>query len=147
MQRIQKIFSLLESSPTGHSQKRDIEKILSLKLKNKLIFFCSDSFDIDNSTLKILAKQNDVIFLHISDIFEDTLKGEGLKTLKNLTQSFSISLRDEGKIHAYQKLRESKKHDFRQTLRSLGIETVSFITESHIYALILELMKRRESRR
>lgn len=51
----------------------DIEKLLSLKLKNKLIFLCSDRFDFEVTPLKILAKQNDIILLHISDIFEDTL--------------------------------------------------------------------------
>jgi hypothetical protein len=52
----------------------DLSFLSSSKIKSTLTFVISDKLDIDHQSLKIVKLKNDIVYIHVSDSFEDTLE-------------------------------------------------------------------------
>lgn len=53
-----------------------VESLCEKRIKNHLVFFFTDSLELpEQSHFRSLAEQNDCIFIHIFDTFENTLAG------------------------------------------------------------------------
>ncbi len=124
---------------------------LSLDFLNKknithsLTFIITDRFDIDEKSLKIANIKNDIIFVHISDTFENTLQGTGIKTLSDGVSEISINLDDTKKKNIYIQKREQKMQELKMKLLRSGIDSMFIDDTKNPYTTILQLMKQREA--
>ena len=78
-QRIYNDFEmfLTKTVRTESSLKGVIEDLCEKRVRNHLIFIFSDSLELPKeSYFRSLAEQNDCIFIHIFDTFENTLEGK-----------------------------------------------------------------------
>ncbi len=59
-----------------------IEKLCEKRIKNHLVFIISDSLELPNDEyIRSIAMQNDCVFIHIFDSFENTLSGDNTHLL------------------------------------------------------------------
>ncbi len=118
-----------------------------LRVKNNLIFYYTDSFEVDISSLKVLAFQNDIIIVHIFHSFENTLLNT--KESQFLFSSFwwdtlAIDTISDKKRQEYRTFRENKIENFKDTLSKIGIDYLLLDERSDVANECMKLMRRRE---
>jgi len=97
-----------------------IDWLYATKTKNHLIFFLTDSLEtIDIKKMRALSQKNDIIWLHIFDSFENTLKSN-LPVKLTDKKSSVIATQDTKKQHQYEQLRTEKLTAFEKQIRACG---------------------------
>jgi uncharacterized protein (DUF58 family) len=127
--------------------KKQIFTFSQLRVKNNLIFYYTDSFEIDIGSLKILAFQNEIIVVHIFHSFENTLLNT--KESQFLFSSFwwdtlAIDTISDKKRQEYTKLRVNKIENFKNNLSKIGIDYLLLDEKSDVGNECMKLMRRRE---
>ncbi|MCH8518267.1 DUF58 domain-containing protein [Candidatus Gracilibacteria bacterium] len=104
-----------------------LKEFVEKKQKRAIYVIISDSLDIEEKSLKALSQLHDVIYLHISSSFENTLKGDGLQSLLGETRYF-LDLDNESHKNTYQTRRIKELGDFKRKLHSYKIRVGIFET-------------------
>ncbi len=133
----------LSTSPSSVDSVLSLESLLSKNLKKSVIFVISDSMTLDEWSFKTAAKKHDIIFIHLSSYFEDTLQGEGLYSIYSGNLKRSIDLQDNKKKKLYQQKRKQQKEDFSYKLKWYGIDSMFLNERSSLFESFLTLMKTR----
>lgn len=123
----------------------DLSFLSSSKIKNTLTFVISDKLDIDHQSLKIAKLKNDIVYIHVSDSFEDTLEWTWIKIFSNGSHEIAIDLDNTKKKEKYIQERNQKKQEFQSLLESYKIDCLWLNEKINPYSAILQLMKKRES--
>ena len=121
-----------------------LDFLLKNPLKKSIIFIISDSLEIDERSFKIAALKHDLIFLHISDHFENTLEWWGVQTIRGFGGNISLNLWDTKKKQLYQKRRSEQLQNFSKKLKKLWISSAFFDEWKSVFWEFLALMKQRE---
>lgn len=111
------------------------------KKKKSIYIIISDSLDIEEKSFRALALLHDVIFLHISSSFENTLYWSWVRALSG-THTRVIDLDNTTKREQYIIRRKKQLSDFKKHLRAMNIRVWLF--ESW-YNPSLELIKTLDS--
>ena len=114
------------------------------KIKNTLIFVISDKLELDEKSLKIAKLKNDIIYIHVSTDFENTLSGQGMHFFQNGKQELCIDLDDTKKRGQYIKMRQKKLEKMKRELLTKNIDSIFINETKNPYKEILALMKKRE---
>lgn len=120
-----------------------VSSLMNPKLKRSIIFIISDSMNIDEKSFKIAWLKHDLIFIHISSYFEDTLSDDWISYMRWLWWNISIDLSDESKKQEYQKLRQDTKNNFSFQLKKIWIDSMFVNEQSSLAGEFLKLMKKR----
>lgn len=122
-----------------------LDFLLKNPMKRSVIFVVSDNLNIDEKSFRQSALKHDVVFVHISSHFENTLEWQWISRLQT-SQNFSLSidLDDEKKRKIYKKKRQEKLLTFSQTLKKYKIDSVFIDEGKSIFTEFLKLMKQRE---
>lgn len=140
-----KIFQSIPQTPSDFiNTKIDLSFLIRRNTKKTLLFVISDSLEVDESSFKILSLQHDIIYIHISDTFENTLDGSGIHTLSDGVSEISVDLDNTKKKQLYRKIRQEKMTQLKYTLLQYHIESVFISNSDNPYQKILQLMKQRE---
>lgn len=121
-----------------------LDFLMKNPLKKSIVFIISDSLDIDEKSFKIASLKHDVIYLHISDYFENTLEGRWVDTLRGASWSIAVNLGNTKKKQIYQKKRQEQLQSFSRQLRKLWIASAFFDETESVFSQLLKLMKQRE---
>jgi hypothetical protein len=60
--------------PRGQREKMNFQNILHIQEKKSILFFISDSLEVDERYFKALCLKHDIVYIHISSLFENTLE-------------------------------------------------------------------------
>ena len=113
-------------------------------MKRSVVFVVSDSLNIDEKSFKLAALKHDVVYVHVSSNFENTLDGKWISRLRWFTRWFSIDLDDEKKRLEYALKRKEKLDNFSKKLKKYWVDSIFLDEDTSIFAEFLKLMKRRE---
>jgi len=117
-----------------------LEKIYK-NTKNKLVFILTDKFDFKQDIFKLLSYQNNIVFVHIFDYFENNLSSEKKNFNLWFMNSFlNINLSDE-KIEKFRNLRKDKIIEFKKQLNKLKIRYIYLDTKSDIFKEFMRFFK------
>ncbi|MDA9128993.1 DUF58 domain-containing protein [Candidatus Gracilibacteria bacterium] len=133
-----------QKTPQSGSKKISLDFLLKSQMKRNIIFVVSDTLDIDEKSFKIAALKHDVVYLHISSHFENTLEGGGVEGVRGFGGASSINLGDIKKKKLYQEKRREQLQKFSKKLRKLGIHSAFFDEKKSIFGEFFALMKERE---
>lgn len=122
----------------------NIDFLLKNPLKKSIIFVISDSLDIDVKSFTQGAFKHDLIYLHVSEHFENTLEWFGIQRVGRGRLSFGINLDDIEKKAVYQRKRKEKLKKFAKAMRSIGWDIAFFDESQSVFARFLGLMKSRK---
>ncbi len=123
----------------------DLSFLSRSKIKNTLTFVISDKLNVDQQSLKIAKFKNDLVYIHVSDSFEDTLEWTWVKVLSDGSHEIVIDLDNTKKKEKYIQERSQKKQEFQSVLESHKIDCLWLSENLNPYSAILQLMKKRES--
>jgi len=139
------LHSLCSQSWIFHSVTFDlnISSLLNPKLKRSIIFVISDSMNIEEMSFKTSGKKHDIVFVHISSYFEDTLDMSWISFLRWIWWSLWVNLGNEVKSQEYIKLRQEQKHTFSRKLRKFWIDSIFLNEQSSLEGEFSKLMKKR----
>lgn len=122
-----------------------IENLCEKRIKNHLIFILSDSLELPKeSQFRSLAEQNDYVFIHISDTFENTLMGENMHIIAQNKDIF-IDTADEKKREQYIQERSIELEKFRHTITKLGGSYLALDESKNIYEELFLFFKKRQN--
>jgi len=123
-----------------------IDWLYATKTKNHLIFFLTDSLEtIDIKKMRALSQKNDIIWLHIFDSFENTLKSNLPVKLTDKKSSI-IATQDTKKQHQYEQLRTEKLTAFEKQIRACGWDYLRFDEQDNTFKLLFQFFKKRQRR-
>lgn len=131
-------------SPRRGGNKLSLTSLVKKKWRKSIVFVVSDSLDIDKKSFQIAWLKHDIVYVHISSYFENTLDGKGLSHLRNKGLNLWINLDDMKAKEIYKQKRESQLLEFSRSLRKIGIDSVFIDERTSIFVEFLKLMKRRE---
>lgn len=120
-----------------------ISALMNPKLKRSIIFIISDSMNIDEKSFKTAWLKHDIIYIHISSHFEDTLSEDWISYLRWIWWNISIDLSDKQKKLEYQELREKTKNEFSVKIKKMWIDSMFLSEKSSLPWEFLKLMKKR----
>ncbi len=132
----------LRSSRNALSLKQFVKK----SMKRSVIFILSDSLNIDEKSFKMLSLKHDVVYIHISSDFENTLMWNGLEIFKSSRFKLWIDLSNNTKKQEYKEKRAQKLKAFQKSMHTIWIDTLFLNEKSSLFAEFLKLMKRKEQR-
>jgi uncharacterized protein (DUF58 family) len=118
--------------------------LLKNKLKRSIIFIVSDNLVIDEKSFKLAGMKHDVVFIHVSSHFENTLEWHWISRLKWFMKWFTVNLDDEKKRKEYIRKRKEKLDTFAKKIKWFGIDSIFLDEQTSIFAEFLRLMKSRE---
>jgi hypothetical protein len=127
-----------------NSEVLSLNFIMKNPIKRSVLFVMSDSMIIDEKSFKLAAMRHDIVFVHVSSHFENTLDGEWISRLTGMKQGYNINLGDQEKKANYIKKRQEKLHMFSRQLKKVWVDSVFLNEQSSIFAEFLKLMKGRE---
>jgi uncharacterized protein (DUF58 family) len=139
---LQKIKKLLET-PLPDDQRLSLSCLTNRSIKRGVVFLLSDSLEIDEQSLRLSGLKHDIIFVHVSSHFENTLEWSGISRLKGQSVWYTINLDDTVKKQEYILKRKQKLSLFSQRLRSYWIDSIFLDENSSLLMEFLELMKKR----
>ena len=117
----------------------------ALPVKNSLVFVFTDSLSVDEKSLKLARIKNDLIYIRISDSFEETLEWkQGILSLWDTKKKIVIDLDNKKKKQRYLDLRQEKKNTLRAMLMKNKISNLEIDEHTDIYKAFLTFMKSRE---
>lgn len=137
----------LSSKPRDYSQSLHLDMLHSKILKRSIVFILSDSIDIDLKSLKIAALKHDLIYIHISTNFENTLEWSGVHELREAGESFAIDLDDTEKRQQYVTLRNKELTDFKISLSRAWADWIFLDEKKSLFTEFITFMKNRERKK
>lgn len=130
--------------PRWYKSKFDISELSKRKWKKSIIFIVSDSLDIDEKSFRIVALQHDLIYVHLSTHFENTLSWSWLQILKGKSLKLWVDLDDVKAKEIYINKRTEQLQEFSRKVQKIWADSIFIDELSSLYAEFLKLMKRRE---
>lgn len=122
-----------------------IETLCQKRIKNHLIFIFSDSLELPKeSQFRSIAEQNDCIFIHIFDSFENTIEGEG-EHIINQKKDIFIDSSDKKKREQYVRERGLELENFRHTITKLGGSYLALDESKNVYKELFLFFKKRQN--
>lgn len=121
----------------------DISALMNPKLKRSIIFIISDSMNIHEKSFRSAALKHDVIYIHISSYFEDSLDSTWISVLRGIWWDITIDLDDDDRKQSYIQLRQKQKDMFSSQLKKLWIDSMFLHERSSLQWEFLKLMKKR----
>ena len=123
--------------------KKILQKLNSHKIKNKLIFILTDDIFEKDKNLKILAMQNEIIFINIFDFLENNLG----KKDKNFTffgeNNFLNIFLNSKKIEEFNAFRKEKIKKFERMLKKYKIEYIYIDTKMDSFSALVSYFSKR----
>lgn len=123
-----------------------IDELYKRRTKNHLIFILTDSLTPPNEKkLRALAHGNDLVWFHIFDSYENTLK---LDSPIHLTdkKSHILAMPDEKKRIEYEKFRTEKIKNFEKNIRAVGWDYLRFDETDNTFKKLFQFFKKRQAR-
>lgn len=139
-----KILEIDDIQARPFDREFSLEKLVNQKISRKVVFVISDSLNVDMKSFSITALKHDLVYIHISTHFENTLEWSGISLLKWKRNIFWINLAQEDKKKLYHEKRKDKLEKFSKELQKHNIDTVFLDETSNIFWEFLKLMKSRE---
>lgn len=131
-------------SPRVHREVWEFDELYKRRWKKSIIFIMSDSLNISERSFSIAAVKHDIIYVHLSSQFENTLEWDWVYQLRGKDTKLTVDLRDSARKQKYQELRQKQLLDFWKTIRKLWGDIVFLTENTPIVTEFLKLMKRRE---
>ncbi|HBB27521.1 TPA: hypothetical protein DCZ36_03440, partial [Candidatus Gracilibacteria bacterium] len=150
MRHVQKIHEDFEILLAGENRRESslplvIESLCQKRIRNHLIFILSDSLELPKeSQFRSLAEQNDCVFIHIFDTFENTLAGDSVHTITQNGDIF-IDTADEKKREQYVRERGLELENFRHTITKLGGSYLVLDESKNVYKELYLFFKKRQN--
>ncbi|MDD5376947.1 MAG: DUF58 domain-containing protein [Candidatus Gracilibacteria bacterium] len=150
MGHLQRIHEDLEMFLSQESREESslpmvVENLYKKRIRNHLIFILSDSLELPKEQyFRSLAEQNDCIFIHIFDTFENTLSGESEHGIAHDTGIF-IDSSDEQKREQYVRERTLELENFRHTITKLGGSYLALDESKNLYRELFLFFKKRQN--
>lgn len=121
-----------------------VEELCQKRTKNHLLFIISDSLEFPKTEhFRSLAGQNDCVFIHIFDSFENTLVGERKHIISD-TDVFIDTL-DEKKKVRYITERTQELEAFRHNVIKLGGSYLALDESKNLYQELFLFFKKRQN--
>lgn len=133
-----------EHTDSVYSESISLEYLNTLPVKPAMVFVVSDKLCIDTRSFQIAKHKHDVVFMRVTDTFEEYLEGNGIKMLKTPSGNIAINLDDTKKKNEYIGSRKQKINILRKELLGYGIDYLEVDINDNPYKKILQLMRRRE---
>lgn len=140
------LYKLLQFS----SHPRRIDTLLNIDFlarplqKRSVVFIISDSLEVDRKSFKVVSEKHDIIYIHISSVFENTLEGIGLTELRWQDHCLGIDLDNWELRQKYIEARKTSMMNFSQELKSIWIDSVFLDESKSLLSELLKLMDRRK---
>lgn len=125
------------------SESLNLDFLLHKAMKRSIVFVISDNRNIDKRSFKIAARKHDVIFIHTSSYFENTLDGDGISYLKSWDYGVAIDMSDTTKKEQYKNKRQDILTLFSRELRLMWIDSIFLDEKKSLFWEFLKLMKLR----
>ncbi len=138
-----KMLHIEDIVPRSLEKKLSLEALLKNPLKRSIVFVISDNFDIDEKSFKMAALRHDLVYIHISSHFENTLDGSWVWIFRWKKQLLWIDLDKEEIKNEYRKKRQEKMKNFSKKMRKMRIDTLFLDEKKSLFAEFLKLMKQR----
>lgn len=127
------------------SSELNLDSLNMLPVKNALVFIMTDTLSVDEKSLRLARIKNDVVYIRISDSFEESLEWQKwILSLWNTKKSIVIDLDNKKKKEKYLHLRQGKKKILRDILMKNRISSIEIDQQTDIYKAFLSFMKSRE---
>lgn len=122
-----------------------MEDLFGKRIRNHLVFIFSDSLEFpEEQHFRSIAEQNDCIFIHIFNTFENTLAGASEHILTRSGDIF-IDASDENKRERYVREREMELENFRHVVTKLGGSYLMLDESKNIYRELYLFFKKRQN--
>lgn len=144
---ISALISLLQREKTPP---RDIKTplwvsfLIQHPMKRAIVFVISESLHIDEKSFLMASKKHDIVFIHLSTHFENTLKSSDVRVLSDGNILFSVDSSDEIKRRLYEEKRSTQLQTLKKTLQRMNIESIFLDETRNVFAEFYLLMKRKE---
>lgn len=120
-----------------------VMELFKKKVRNHLIFLFTDSTDsLPEKEFRTIADQNDLVFIHIFDTFENTLKGSLIHTVDDVY----IDVNDTTKKQKYIAERIQALDTFRHQIVHLGASYLLLDESQNAYKELYKFFKMRQKR-
>ena len=136
------ILELFKKQEKVSNDKNWLSYFNSLKIKNSLVFYITDSLDVNNKQLKVLWIKNDVIVCNVFNSFENTLEWNWLTWLKKWDNDLILDLDNKIKIKEYQDLRQEKLLCFKKNVIKNWSKYILFDEKKNIYKELYKIFKK-----
>ncbi len=142
---VQIMSAIEEYDKTQPMETLSFSELNSLPIKNTLVFVLTDKLKIQEQSLKLAHIKNDLIYIRISDSFEETLDGrKWVIVLWDTKRNIVIDLDNKKKKQKYLDLRREKKQKLRNMLMKNNVSSLEIDENTDIYKAFLRFMKTRE---
>jgi len=128
----------------GMNEECVFDFLLKKSLSRNIVFVVSDSRTPDMYSLKIAANKHDIVYVHISSSFENTLDGIWVQYLQSGNYGVAIDTGNRDKNVLYTKERKRVLDTFKKDLRKIWIDSIFVDETSSLISEFLKLMKYRE---
>lgn len=134
-----RILDLIEKYKNKSSSNKNTLNILDhinkLNIRKNLIFILTDDMNFENeSILKVVWNENDIILINIFDNFENNLLSEKANISLNLWKDFlNIDLWNNKKIEEYKELRHKKIENLENLLKKSRIWYINIDNKKNLY--------------
>ncbi|MDD2917048.1 MAG: DUF58 domain-containing protein [Candidatus Gracilibacteria bacterium] len=152
MQHVQKIHEDFEVLLAKENQRGEsslplaIENLCQKRIRNHLIFIFSDSLELPReSHFRSLAEQNDCVFVHVFDTFENTLIGSSKHIIQSKIGIF-LDTTDEQKQRRYVQERGAELEHFRHIVTRLGGSYLMLDETKNVYKELFLFFKKRQGK-
>ncbi len=129
-ENIIKTLDILNNNPLLTSPQG--RRIAHLKIKNSLIFLLTDNLERENTDLKYLNINNEIITINIVDYFENNLSEESFE-INFWKKIWNIFFWKTKKVTEYKKLRINKIEKLKKSLKKQHIEFLHFDNRDNIF--------------
>lgn len=113
----------------------------SLSIKNSLVFYLTDSLEIDKKQLKVLWVKNDLVLCNIFNSIENDLHWIWIWWFKDKNNSIILDFDNKSKINEYIELRISKINELRKFILKNGWKYLLLDENKNIYKEFYNLFK------
>lgn len=138
------IFTLFQKNTFSQKSSQNLSH---LRIKNNLIFYYTDSFQVDFDSLKVLSFTNDIVLVHVFHSFENTLQSASDNHFLFSSQgseTIVIDTKSEKKRAQYVDLRQQKIQAFQAQLRSLWVDYLALDESKDVLLEAIKFMKKRK---
>jgi len=116
-----------------------LEQLKKTNIKNNLIFILTDETErIDEKLLKIIWKENEIVFINIFDYLENNISDLSWNISLSLDNSFlNLDLSNRKKVDNYQKLRNKNLKYLSKMFRKNNIWYIKIDTNDDIFSKLM----------
>lgn len=126
------------------TQALDLKFLLQKTLKRSVVFIISDTRNSDIASLAAVSQKHDIIYVHISSHFENTLESSWVQYLQSEDFGVAVDSADNKKRELYIKERKKILEAFKISLHKKWVDCIFLDERSSLFSEFLKLMKGRE---